>query len=135
MPRRDLAVARAHSADLSAGFFGKMLNICPLLNVDYQGRLIPRDKIRTKKKVTKEIVDRMLEHADKGADYDGKCFICNSHCIDIAERLREGILNTFPNVKEVRICDIGTIIGSHTGIGTVAVFFLGKSRAEFVGDT
>ena len=42
-----------------AGFFGQILNICPLLNVDFEGRLIPRDKIRTKKKVIKEIVSRM----------------------------------------------------------------------------
>lgn len=49
-----------------------MLNICPLLNMDYLGRLIPRYKIRTKKKVFKATVDKMEELADDGLDYSGK---------------------------------------------------------------
>ena len=39
-----------------SGFVGNLLNICPLLNVDYQGKLIPREKIRTKKKVLHHLV-------------------------------------------------------------------------------
>ena len=47
----------------TAAFFGGMLDICPLLNMDNLGRLIPRYKIRTKKKVIKTIVDKMEECA------------------------------------------------------------------------
>lgn len=119
----------------SAAMLGALLGICPIMHLNNEGKIIAYGKVRGKQNAIRETLRVMQERADNGAQYDGKCFICNSHCIDIAERLREGILNIFPNVKEVRICDIGTIIGSHTGIGTVAVFFLGKSRAEFVGDT
>ena len=45
-----------------------MLNICPLLNMDNNGKLIPRTKYRGKKKVIEEIVNRMVEHADGGLD-------------------------------------------------------------------
>lgn len=59
----------------AAGFFGGALNICPLLNMDSEGRLIPRTKVRTKKKVIQAIVDRMEEDACDGLDYSGKCYI------------------------------------------------------------
>ena len=59
----------------TAAFFGGMLDICPLLNMDNLGRLIPRYKIRTKKKVIKAIVDKMEENARDGLNYDGKCYI------------------------------------------------------------
>ena len=43
----------------SAAFFGNMLNICPLMNINHEGRLIPRDKFRGRKKVIKELAERM----------------------------------------------------------------------------
>ena len=52
----------------ASGFFGTMLNICPLLNMDDQGKLIPRFKIRTKKKVIRAVVDKMEEYAEGGLD-------------------------------------------------------------------
>lgn len=59
----------------TSGMVGNMLNICPLLNVDYLGRLIPRYKIRTKRKVIYAIVDKMEESIAEGRDYSGKCYI------------------------------------------------------------
>ena len=113
----------------TAGFFGKMLNICPLLNVDYQGRLIPRDKIRTKKKVIREIVDRMIEHADKGTQYDGKCFISYSDCLEDARAVASLVEQNFPRLNgKVQLFPIGSTIGAHTGPGTVALFFWGDLR-------
>ena len=50
----------------AAGIVGSMLNICPLLNVDNQGRLINRAKVRTKRKVIQATVDKMKEHAQNG---------------------------------------------------------------------
>ena len=54
-----------------------MLNICPLMNVNVEGKLIPRDKYRGKKRVIREMVERMKEHAEQGAAYNGKCFFPN----------------------------------------------------------
>ena len=113
----------------TAGFFGRMLNICPLLNVDYQGRLIPRDKIRTKKKVIREIVARMEEHAQDGAGYSGKVFISHSDCLEDAQAVASLVEQKFPGTKgKVTIFPIGSTIGAHTGPGTVALFFWGDLR-------
>ncbi len=112
-----------------AGVFGGMLNICPLMNVSHEGRLIPREKIRTKKKVIQAIVDKMAENADDGLAYADKCYICHSACIEDAEAVAAFIKERFPNLPDgVQIYNIGTTIGSHTGPGTVALFFWGKKR-------
>lgn len=115
----------------ASGFFGTMLNICPLLNMDNLGRLIPREKIRTKKKVIKEIVDRMETCADDGLDYSGKCFISQSACVEDAKAVAALIEGRFPKLNgKVEINYVGTTIGSHTGPGTVALFFWGKERVD-----
>ena len=115
----------------TAAFFGGMLDICPLLNMDNLGRLIPRYKIRTKKKVIKTIVDKMEECARDGLDYDGKCYICNSACYEDARQVADLVEARFPKLNgKVEIYDIGTTIGSHTGPGTVALFFWGSERVN-----
>ena len=115
----------------TAGFVGSMLNICPLLNVNIEGKLIPREKIRTKKKVSQRVVDIMEERALGGKDYSGKCFISQSACREDAEYVASLIEARFPKLKgKVMINDIGTTIGSHTGPGTVAVFFIGDQKDD-----
>ena len=115
----------------TAGFIGNVMNICPLLNVNFEGKLIPRQKVRTKKKVIAEIVDRMEQNAENGLDYDGKCYISNSACEEDAKAVAELVEARFPKLNgKVEINSIGTTIGSHTGPGTVALFFWGKERAD-----
>lgn len=115
----------------TAGMFGKLLNICPLLNMDSQGRLIPRAKVRTKHKVIREIVDRMIENAVGGVDYSGKCYISQSACVEDAQAVAALVEATFPHLNgKVEINYVGTTIGSHTGPGTVALFFWGGKRVD-----
>ena len=115
----------------TAGFVGQMLNICPLLNVDFMGRLIPREKIRTKKKVIARIVDVMEEKVEGGRDYNGKVLITQSYCEDDAKAVAALIEERFPKIDgKVEINYIGNLIGSHTGPGTVALFFWGEERTN-----
>ena len=115
----------------AAGAVGTVLNICPLMNVDFEGRLIPRYKIRTKKKVIQAIVDKMAEQAEGGTDYSGKCFISHSACEEDAKAVAALVEERFPNLNgHVLINSIGTTIGSHTGPGTVALFFWGQKRVD-----
>lgn len=115
----------------AAGIVGGVLNICPLLNVDYQGRLINRAKIRTKRKVIQATVDKMKKHAQDGADYSGKCYISQSACMEDARAVAELVEAAFPKMQgKVAVNDIGTTIGSHTGPGTVALFFWGDKRMD-----
>ena len=115
----------------TAAVFGGLLDICPLLNMDNLGRLIPRNKIRTKKRVIREIVKRMEEHAEGGLDYSGKCYISNSACYEDAKAVAELVEAEFKNLDgRVEINNVGTTIGAHTGPGTVALFFWGDERTE-----
>ncbi len=113
----------------AAGLIGGMMNICPLMTVDPEGKLVARQKVRTKKKVIQAIVDKMAETAENGTDYSGKCYISNSACEEDAEAVAKLIEERFPRLQgRVEIFSIGTTIGSHTGPGTVALFFWGKER-------
>ncbi len=113
----------------TSGMVGNMLNICPLLNVDYLGRLIPRFKIRTKRKVIQTIVEKMEKYAEGGLDYSGKCDITQSACYADARLVADLVEERFPKLNgKVLINSIGTTIGAHTGPGTVALFFWGKER-------
>lgn len=115
----------------SAAVMGALLNICPLLNMSYDGKLIPRTKIRGKKHVIAEIVHMMEEHAQNGAEYSGKCFISNSACYEDARRVADLVEEKFPNLEcPVMINSVGTVIGAHTGPGTVALFFFGDKRQD-----
>ena len=117
----------------AAGFFGTILEICPLLNMDAAGHLSPREKIRTKRKVILKIVEKMKEHALDGINYSGKCFISNSACWDDARAVADLVETTFPHLDgKVMINSVGTVVGSHTGPGTVALFFVGDKRNDTV---
>ena len=115
----------------TSGTIGTILGICPLLNVDKEGHLIARAKIRSKKKVIQEIVKRMEENAEGGLSYSGKCYICQSACLDDANEVAKLVEERFKKLNgNVMINYIGTTIGSHTGPGTVALFFWGKKRED-----
>ncbi len=113
----------------TAGTIGTLLGICPLLNVNDEGKLIPREKIRGKKKVITRIVEMMEAHAENGLDYTGKVYISNSDCYDDARAVADLIESKFTKMNgKVQIYSIGATIGSHTGPGTVALFFWGDER-------
>lgn len=115
----------------ASGWFGTMLNICPLLNMDNLGRLIPRFKIRGKKNVINEIVKKMEETVRDGLDYDGRVAITHSACYEDARAVADLIEARFPKMEgKVLIDYVGTTIGSHTGPGTVALYFWGSERGE-----
>ena len=113
----------------ASGWFGTVLQICPLMNVDHLGRLIPREKIRTKKKVIEAIVNKMETYADGGRNYSGKCYLSHSACYEDARAVADLVEERFSHLDgKVLINSVGTTIGSHTGPGTVALFFWGKKR-------
>lgn len=110
----------------AAAFVGTALQIKPVLNVDDEGHLIPNEKIRGRKKALVFLVDKM---AEKVSNPDGQdIFISHSNCIEDAEYVAGLIKQRFPNIGSVTINYIGPVIGSHTGVGTVALFFIGENR-------
>lgn len=123
------AYIRGGRVSKTAGAFGGMMGICPLLHMNGEGKLVAREKIRSKRRVIREIVERMASHAEDGVNYSGRCFISHSDCLADAEEVAALVEQRFAKLcGGVEIFDIGTTIGSHTGPGTVAVFFFGKER-------
>lgn len=115
----------------AAATVATVLNICPIMRLDDTGSIKAYSKVRGKKKAVEVTVDTMEQCAEGGADYDGKCFVCHSQCPQDAQLLIDAIEQRFPKLKgRIRLCDIGTIIGSHAGPGTVAVFFYGNERPK-----
>ncbi len=110
-----------------SGFVGNVLNICPLLEIDQEGKLIPRQKIRGKKKAIEVLVNQMENHVENGSDYAGNAYIINSECLDDAQKVADLVKERFPKAK-IKINTIGPTIGCHTGPGTVGLFFWGDRR-------
>lgn len=107
------------------GVVGGLLSICPLLHVSYDGRLEPVYNVRTKRKVIDKMVNVMVENARGGTDYDDKCYLCHSDSIEDVNAVIALVKSKFPKLTDDKFCvnSIGTTIGSHTGPGTVAIFF------------
>ncbi|MBR6769358.1 MAG: DegV family protein [Clostridia bacterium] len=112
-----------------SGWFGTVLKICPLLDMDKDGHLVPRFKIRGKARVRQEIVNKMKQFAHDRENYSGKCFLSHSDCYEDARAVADLVEAAFPHMNgKVVINNIGPTIGCHTGPGTVALFFWGDER-------
>ena len=110
---------------------GSVLNIKPILHVDEEGHLIPIKKCRGKNAVMKAMLDTMAENVLDGLEYAEKCFISHAAREEEAKQVAAEIEKTYPHLDgKVQIESIGPIIGCHTGPGTVALFFWGKSRKK-----
>ena len=113
------------------GAVGNMLNICPVMEVNRFGKLLVREKVRTKKRAIKVLLKKMSTLADDGKDYEKECLIIHSHDYEGAVALTEKLLENFPKInKDIEIYQFGTIIGSHTGPGTLAVVFWGEEKGR-----
>lgn len=105
--------------------FGTMLNIKPLLHVNDEGKLESVSKVRGIGGALKALADKFA--ADAINPEEQTVFISHGDCPERAEELASMIKDRFP-VKDIIINYIGPVIGSHSGPGTLAVFFLGKKR-------
>ena len=113
----------------AAGLVGGMLKICPVMDVEPDGSLAVKEKIRTKAKAINRVVEKMEELAEGGLDYSGTCYISQSECLADAQEVAARIEERFPKLNgKVEIFPIGATIGVHTGPGTVALFFWGQRR-------
>ncbi len=114
-----------------AASIGAILRICPLMHLNKKGRIIAYSKVMGKKNALKATLDWMEAHATDGKNYSGKIFISHSNALEDANLTKAAIEERFPNLKgKVMINDIGTIIASHTGPGTCAIYFHGDVRPE-----
>ncbi len=109
----------------AAALLGSTLNIKPILHVDNEGHLIPVGKVRGRKNSLKSLLDKLVETGVELAEQS--IFISHGDSREDAELLAEMIRGALP-VKEIVINYIGPVIGTHSGPGTIALFFLAKQR-------
>ncbi|WP_461811840.1 DegV family protein [Faecalimonas sp.] len=109
----------------TTAILGTMVKIKPIIHMDNEGKLVVIGKERGRKKSLITLLDRM-ESQMQGYEND-VVMITHGNCIEDAKYLEEQIKNRF-GIKKIIINGIGSVIGSHTGAGVVAVFFMGNER-------
>lgn len=113
----------------AAGLIGGMLSICPVMDVEPDGTLAVKTKVRTKKKALSYLADTMARECRGGTAYADKVIITHSECLADAEALVILLKRRFPGIKgDIPVMDIGATIGVHTGPGTTTIAFWGKPR-------
>lgn len=118
-------LARGGRLSKGSAFFGNLLNIKPVLHVDEIGRLVPIKKVVGRKKSLRALVEKMEEKYNKESDV---VYITHGDCYDDAKFVADEVTAKFG--LEVKIIPLSYVIGSHSGPGTVALFFTGDSRTE-----
>ena len=116
---------RGGRVSAAAAFFGGVLGIKPVLHVDDEGHLIPVTKVRGRKASLKALADKYTELAE--TPEEGTVFISHGDCIEDAEYLA-GLIKEAHGVEVKIITYVGSVIGAHSGPGTMALFFVGKMR-------
>ncbi len=110
---------------------GSMLGVCPVMHLNVEGKIIAYDRALGKKKAISKTVSAVLENIDGGKGAEGKIYISHSNAPELAEATRVAFAGALANGGEnIEIAEIGTIIASHCGPGTVAVFYFGKERTS-----
>jgi DegV family protein with EDD domain len=105
-----------------AAFAATLLNIKPVLHVDAEGRLVPVDKVRGRKKSLQALFERYAKTAREPRG-ELPVYISHGDCLEDAQQLADLICSEF-GVTDVVINDLDPVIGAHAGPGTVALFFL-----------
>ncbi len=103
---------------------GDVLNIKPILEVNKEGRIVPREKARGRRRAIKRLLEIMA--SDGRELYNQLITIGHSRCEEEAVAFGEEIKKHY-NTKEIRIGEISSTVGTHTGPGCIAVFFQGES--------
>lgn len=114
----------------AVGKICEVANIVPCMYVTSEGKLEMLRKCLGKKKALMESIKDMEALARGGREYDGPVVINHSVFQDEVDECINLINKRFPKVKDIRVYNIGPVIGSHTGPYTLAVFFEGKKRED-----
>ena len=116
---------RGGRVSATTALLGTMLNIKPVLHVDNEGHLINVAKTRGRKAAIDALAAKAVQQGLPGQNE--LMYICHGDCLEDAEYLAKKLKET-TEVKEVFIGYTGAVIGSHSGPGTLALFFLGSQR-------
>lgn len=112
-----------------AASMGSLLHLCPILHLNKSGKIIAYAKTMGVSKAITKTLSEVIAHAQNGIDYNGRMWIAHSDCEATANKVAEQLKAVYAKA-DIRLFEIGPIIGSHCGAGTVAVYFVGGERAD-----
>ena len=101
------------------------MGIKPVMHVDNDGHLINITKVRGRKTSIAALADKYTELAENVNE--GYIYISHGDCIEDATLLKN-MIEEKHGAKVQIITNVGTVIGAHSGPGTLALFFVGKER-------
>lgn len=116
---------RGGRVSATSAIIGSILKIKPILNVNNDGKLIPMEKATGRKHALKRLAELMEENAVDPSSQT--IFISHGDSVEDAEYVASLVRERF-GVENIMINFIGPVIGSHSGPGTIALFFMGKNR-------
>lgn len=108
----------------STAMIGNLLNIKPILRVDDEGHLVSVSKVISRKKSLNHLADECASTIDNNYKY---LIISHADCLEDAKTVEIAVKEQKPDI-EVLITDLGAVIGSHAGPGTIALFYVGEKR-------
>ncbi len=111
----------------ATAIIGTLINVKPVLHVDNEGRLIPLNNVRGRKKALISLVDRMEASLPEDIKQNDIIFISHGDCIEDAQYVADLVKDRF-GIQDVLINYVSPTIGAHSGPGTVALFFMGNAR-------
>lgn len=112
-----------------AAFIGNILKLCPIMHLNKQGKIIAYSKVMSETKAIAKTLSEIERKIDNGHDYAGKLWIGHSNYINSATKMANELKAAYPKA-DVRTFDIGPVIASHCGPGTLAIFFWGEERVD-----
>lgn len=110
----------------AAAFFGSILSIKPIIRFDYEGRLVPTEKVKGRKQVLRTMARRIAEEI---VDPAGQTIrIAQADAMEDSLLLKQMILEAVPDVGGVTISFLGPVIAAHVGPGSIGLIWFGKKR-------
>ena len=111
----------------AAALFGTVLEIKPVLYIDPEGKLVPLDKVKGRKRSLRYMAEKCAKTIDRPQEQS--IIICHADCMDDAQFLKT-LIEEAIHPKEVRIHPVGPVIGSHSGPGGMALAYFCRSRTQ-----
>lgn len=110
-----------------AAIFGNLLKLCPIMHLNAKGKIIAYAKVMSESKAITKTLEEIAQKIDNGSDYSGKLWVGHSDYIYSATKVIEELKERYPKAN-IKLFDIGPVVASHCGPGTLAIFFMGAPR-------
>ena len=110
----------------ASALVGTLLSIKPILYVPDEGSLVVASKVRGRKSALNTLFESIK--SDIKNPEETIIQINHADCLEESKMIKDRLMEAFPNLKEVRITNLGVVIGAHTGPGLMAIFYMTDGR-------